>query len=71
VKLALKTAIQMLALTLVYFVCFVVVSGALLSTTTDQPSPSEAGAAIAAILVVCLVQAAVWIYVIRRSRWGG
>ena len=70
-KLALKTAIQILALTLVYFVCFVVVSGALLSTTTDQPSPSEAGAALAAILIVSLVQAAVWTYVIRRSRWGG
>ena len=70
-KLALKTAIQVLALALVYFVCFVVVSGALLSTTTDQPSPSEAGAALAAILVVSLVQAVVWTYVIRRSRWGG
>ena len=70
-KLALKTVIQILALTLVYFVCFVVVSGALLSTTTDQPSPSEAGAALAAILIVSLVQAAVWTYVIRRSRWSG
>lgn len=70
-KLALKTAIPILALALVYFVCFVVVSGALLATTTDQPSPSEAGAALAAILVVSLIQAAVWTYVIRRSRWSG
>lgn len=70
-KFALKTAIQLLALALVYFVCFVVVSGALLSTTTDQPSPSEAGAALAAILVVSLVQAAVWTYAISRSRWSG
>ncbi len=70
-KTALKTVIQLLALALVYLVCFVVVSGALLSTTTEQPSPSEAGAALAAILVVSLIQAAVWTYVIRRSRWSG
>lgn len=70
-KTALKTVIQLLALALVYFVCFVVVSGALLSTTTEQPSPSGAGAALAAILVVSLIQAAVWTYVIRRSRWNG
>ncbi len=70
-KTALKSVIQLLALALVYFVCFVVVSGALLSTTTEQPSPSGAGAALAAILVVSLIQAAVWTYVIRRSRWNG
>jgi hypothetical protein len=71
VKIVLKTAFQILALALVYFVCFVVVSGALLSTTTDQPTPSEAGAALLAILVVSLIQAAVWTYAISRSRWTG
>ena len=70
-KTALKTVIQVTALALAYFVCFVVVSGALLSTTTEQPSPSEAGAALAAILVVSVIQAAVWTYVIRRARWSG
>lgn len=70
-KVALKTAVRILALALVYFVCFIVVAGALLSTTTDQPSPSEGGAALPAMLVVSLVQAVVWTYVILRSRWNG
>ena len=70
-KLAISTAIRLLALALVYFVCFVVVSGALLSTTVDQPAPADAGATLLALLVVSLVHAAVLTYVIRRSRWSG
>ena len=70
-KLAITTAIRLLAVALVYFVCFVVVSGALLSTTMDQPAPADAGTALLALLVVSLVHAAVLTYVIRRSRWNG
>ena len=70
-KLAITTAIRLLALALVYFVCFVVVSGALLATTMDQPAPADGGAALLALLVVSLVHAAVLTYVIRRSRWSG
>ena len=70
-KLAITTAIRLLALALVYFVCFVVVSGALLATTMDQPAPADAGATLLALLVVSLVHAAVLTYVIRRSRWSG
>jgi hypothetical protein len=71
VKVVIKTAIRFLALVVVYLVCFVVVSGALLSTTTDQPSPDEAGATLLALLVVSLINAAVWTLVIQRSHWSG
>jgi hypothetical protein len=71
VNVVIKTAIRFLALAVIYLVCFVVVSGALLSTGMDQPSPDEAGATLLALLVVSLINAAVWTYVIRRSRWSG
>jgi hypothetical protein len=71
VKVVIKTAIRFLALAVVYLVCFVVVSGALLSTATDQPAADEAGVTLLALLVVSLINAAVWIYVIQRSRWSG
>ena len=71
VKIAIITAIRFLAVALVYLVCFVVVSGALLSTTTEQPTLADAGATLLALLAVSLVHAAVWTYIIRRSRWSG
>lgn len=70
-KVVIKTVVRLLALVVVYLVCFVVVSGALLSTTTDRPSPDEAGATLLALLVVSLINAAVWTYVIQRSHWSG
>ena len=70
-KVVIKTAIRFLVLVIVYLVCFVVVSGALLSTATDQPSPEEAGATLLALLVVSLINAAVWTYVIQRSHSSG
>ena len=70
-KIAITTAIRFLAVALVYLVCFVVVSGALLSTTTEQPTQAEAGATLLALLAVSFVHAAVWTYIIRRSRWSG
>ena len=70
-KVAILTAIRFLAVALVYFVCFLVVSGALLSTTPQQPAPAEAAATLLAVLAVSLISAAVWTYVVRRSRWSG
>ena len=70
-KAFIVTAIRFLAVTILYFGSFVVVSGALLSTTAEQPTPAEEGATLLALLVVSLVNAAVWTYVIRRSRWTG
>ena len=70
-KTAILTAIRFLAVSLVYFVDFVVVSGALLSTTQPQPAPVEAAKTLLALLTVSLISAAVWTYVVRRSRWSG
>jgi hypothetical protein len=71
VKALIITGIRFLAVAILHFVCFVVVSGALLSTTSEQPTPSEAGATLLALFVVSLITAAVWTYVILRSRWSG
>ena len=67
----LANAIRFVAVSVLFFVCFVVVSGALLSTGTQQPAPAEAGATLAALFVVSLINGAVWTYLIRRSRWTG
>ena len=66
-----KTALQLLAVTVVYLVCFAVVSGALLAPAAGPSSPSEAAVALRALLFVSLINGAVWTYVILRSRWSG
>lgn len=65
------TAIRLFAVTIVYFLCFAVVSGALLAPASSGDVPAEAGAALQALLLVSLINAAVWSYVILRSRWTG
>lgn len=70
-KAIIITAIRFLAVAILHFVCFVVVSGALLSTASEQPDASQAGATLLALFIVSLITAAVWTYVIRRSRWSG
>jgi hypothetical protein len=71
VKAIIITAIRFLAVAILHFVCFVVVSGALLSTASEQPDASQAGATLLTLFIVSLITAAVWTYVIRRSRWSG
>jgi hypothetical protein len=67
----LKTSIRFFAVTIVYFICFVVVSGALLAPASKPDVPADAGATLLALFLVSLINAAVWTYVIRRSRWTG
>jgi hypothetical protein len=67
----LSTAIRFVAVSILYFVSFVVVSGALLSTPVEQRTQADASAALAALLIVSLINGAVWTYVILRSRWTG
>ena len=67
----LKTSIRFFAVTIVYFVSFVVVSGALLASASQQDVPADAGATLLALLLVSLINAAVWTYLILRSRWSG
>jgi len=70
-KSTLLIAIRLVALTILYFLCFAVVSGALLAPTAGQSDPVEAGGALAALLTVSFLNTAVLAYVILRSRWSG
>jgi hypothetical protein len=71
VKLLIRTAVGILAVTIVYFGSFAVVSGALLAPTAGQPSPAEASATLVALFLISLINAAVWSYLILRSSWTG
>jgi hypothetical protein len=71
VKVAIVTITRLLAVTILYFSSFAVVSGALLANVSPQPTPNEAGAALLALLVISLINAAVWSYVILRAAWTG
>jgi|SRR5215213_1774395 len=71
VKVAILTAIRLLAVTILYFGAFAVVSGALLSTAPERPEPANANTTLLALFLVSLINAAVWTYVILRSRWTG
>jgi hypothetical protein len=76
-KATLLIAIRLVALTIVYFFCFAVVSGALLAPTAEQSGAiqagqaGQAGEALAALVAVSLLNTAVLAYVIIRSRWAG
>jgi len=69
VKVAIVTTIRLLAVTILYFGSFAVVSGALLANVSPQPAPEEAGKALLALLVISLINTAVWNYVILRAAW--
>lgn len=70
-KVFIVTAIRVVAVTILYFSTFAVVSGALLSNASGQNASAEAGATLVALLAVSLINAAVWTYVILRSHWTG
>jgi len=71
VKTAIVTTVRLLAVTILYFSTFAVVSGALLANVSPQPESEEAGAALLALLVISLINAAVWSYVMLRAGWTG
>jgi hypothetical protein len=70
-KTIIVIAIRFIALTVLYFICFAAVSAALLQSPSEQPAPVEAGAALAALLAVSLLNTFVLGYIILRSRWAG
>ena len=70
-KALLVTAIRVLAVTILYFSTFAVVSGSLLSNASEQNATADAGATLRALLLVSFINAVVWTYVIRRSPWTG
>ena len=65
------TAIRFLAVTVLYFISFAVVSGALLANVSPQPAPADAAGTLLALFVVSLINAAVLSYVILRAGWTG
>ena len=70
-KATLVIAIRLVALAVLYFICFAAVSAALLPTPPEQPAPAQAAATLAALLAVSFLNTAVLAYVILRSRWAG
>ena len=70
-KAILIIASRLVALTVVYFICFAAVSAALLPPPSGQAAPAEAVAPLAALLAVSFLNAVVLAYVILRSRWAG
>ena len=56
---------------LLYLICFVAVSAALLPLPSEQSAPEQAGKVLAALLAVSFLNTVVLAYVILRSRWGG
>jgi hypothetical protein len=64
-------AIRLVTLTILYFICFSLVSATLFPSLPEPPTPVQAGAAIAALLAVSLLNTLVLSYVILRSRWTG
>lgn len=70
-KAVVLVVIRLLALTVLYFICFAAVSGALLSASLEQTAPAQAGSGLAALLAVSLLNTLVLSYVILRSRWAG
>lgn len=70
-KSAILVTLKLIAATVLYFVCFSIISGALLSHAAPQPGPEEVGATLLALVVISFLNAAVLAYVILRSRWSG
>lgn len=70
-KATLVVAIRLVALTLLYLICFAAVSAALIPSLSEQPDPAQAGATLAALLAVSLLNTFVLGYIILRSRWAG
>jgi hypothetical protein len=62
--------IRVLALIVVYFVCYAAVSAAVLPVPSEQSAQAQ-GSVLAALLAVSVVNTLVLAYVILRSRWAG
>jgi hypothetical protein len=62
--------VRLVALVLLYFVCFATVSSALFQLPAQQSTPAEANPALALLVVSCL-NTAILSYAIIRSRWAG
>lgn len=66
---SLMTALKILSLTLVLFVCFA--AGAAIAGLPRDPAQTDPGAAAGMLLVVCFIETVPLSYLILRSRWAG
>ena len=64
-------AIRVLALTVVYFICFAAVSAAVIPRLPGEPDAAQAGQLLLALMVVSFLNAVVFAYIILNSRWTG
>ena len=64
-------AIRVLALTVVYFICFAAVSAAVIPRLPGEPDAAQAGQLLLALMVVSFLNAVVFAYIILYSRWTG
>ncbi len=62
--------VRLIALVVLYFICFATVSSALFQLPAEQSTAAEANPALALLVVSCL-NTAILSYVIIRSRWAG
>jgi hypothetical protein len=69
-KATVMNAIRLLALIVFYFFCFVVVSAALLPSSSEQ-AQGQPSASLVPLLTVSVLNTLVLSYVILRSRWTG
>ncbi len=63
--------VRLVALTVLYFICFAVVSAALLPSPPEEPGQAQAGGALLALLALSFLNTSVLVYIILRSRWAG
>ena len=64
--------LRLVALTILYFICFAMASALLFPSAGAQPdSAGQASVALASLLTVCFLNTLVLTYVILRSHWAG
>jgi hypothetical protein len=64
-------AIRVVALIAIHFICFALISAALIPRPAEQLAPADAGAVIGALLLVSILNTFVLTYIILRSHYGG
>jgi len=69
-KSRLLLLLRVIALVVLYFICFATVSATLFHLPAEQSTPSEGNPALALMVVSCL-NTIILSYVIIRSRWAG
>src|SRR5262247_337434 len=62
--------IKLIALIIIYFICFAIVSGALFPAPA-KPQNADPADAVIALLIVSCIHSTIIAFLILRSRWAG